>query len=265
MSNVRAIYIIWYRDILRFWRDRARLVTSFAQPFLFLVIIGTGLSSGMALLGGATDYNYIQYMYPGIIAMVVLFTGIMGGVSIVWDREFGFLKEVLVAPISRGAVAVGKALGGATIATAQGLVMLVFVPFVGVSISVAQVFLLIPLMFVFAFSLTSLGILIASRIKTMESFQVVMQLMIFPLFFLSPALFPVQRLPSWLGVPVRLNPVSYGVDSLRQAVLTPAEGVPSLGISILGHTMSIGEDVAILALFGVIMASLAVWSFRNQE
>lgn len=265
MSNLRAIYIIWYRDILRFWRDRARLFTSFAQPFLFLVIIGTGLSSGMALLGGSDDFNYIQFMYPGIIGMVVLFTGIMAGVSIVWDREFGFLKEVLVAPISRSAVAVGKALGGATIATAQGLIMLVFVPFVGVSISAAQVFLLIPLMFVFAFSLTSLGILIASRIKTMESFQVMMQLLIFPLFFLSPALFPVERLPSWLGIPVRLNPVSYGIDSLRQAVLTPSQGMPSFTISIFGHTMSIIEDVAILVLFGIIMAGLAVWSFRNQE
>lgn len=265
MRNLRAVYIIWYRDLLRFWRDRARLVTSFAQPFLFLVIIGTGLSSGMALLGGASDYNYIQFMYPGIIGMVVLFTGIMGGVSIVWDREFGFLKEVLVAPISRTAVALGKALGGATLATAQGTVMLVFVPFVGVSISVGQVFLLIPLMFVFAFSLTSFGILIASRIKTMESFQVVMQLLLFPLFFLSPALFPVERLPSWLGIPVRLNPVSYGIDSLRQAVLSPVEGVPSLGISLFGHTMSIGEDVAVLLVFGAVMASLAVWSFRSQE
>lgn len=265
LSNLRVIYIIWYRDLLRFWRDRARLITSFAQPFLFLVIIGTGLSSGIVFLGGASDYDYIQFMYPGIIGMVVLFTSIMAGVSIVWDREFGFLKEVLVAPISRSAVAIGKALGGATIATAQGLVMLVFIPFVGVSISAAQVFLLIPLMFIFAFSLTSMGILIASRIKTMESFQVVIQLLLFPLFFLSPALFPVERLPSWLGIPVRLNPVSYGIDSLRQVVLTPSQGMPSFGITIAGHTMSIVEDVAILALFGVITASLAVWSFRNQE
>ena len=256
---------MWYRDILRFWRDKARLFTSFAQPFLFLVIIGTGLSSGIALLGGASDYNYIQFMYPGIIGMVVLFTGIMSGVTIVWDREFGFLKEVLVAPISRGAVAVGKALGGATIATAQGLVMLVFVPFVGVSISVGQVFLLIPLMFVFAFSLTSLGILIASRIRSMEGFQVVMQLMLFPLFFLSPALFPVERLPAWLGIPVRLNPVSYGIDALRQAVLTSGEGVPGVGINVFGHTMSIAEDVGVLLVFGAVMAGLAVWSFRNQE
>ncbi|MDY6918003.1 MAG: ABC transporter permease [Chloroflexota bacterium] len=265
MRNLRAIYIIWYRDLLRFWRDRARLVASFAQPFLFLVIIGTGLSAGMMLLGGESGYSYIQFMFPGIIGMVVFFTAIMGGVSIVWDREFGFLKEVLVAPISRTAVAIGKALGGATIACVQGAVMLVFVPFVGVSISVAQVFLLIPLMFVFAFSMTSLGILIASRIKTMESFQVVMQLLLFPLFFLSPALFPTDRLPSWLGVPVRLNPVSYGVDSLRQSVLAPSEGMPALGITVFGHTMSIAEDVAVLVVFGAVMASLAVWSFRNQE
>ncbi|MFW6126408.1 MAG: ABC transporter permease [Chloroflexota bacterium] len=232
MSIARALYIMWYRDILRFWRDRARLITSFAQPFLFLVVIGTGLSSGLALMGGAGDYDYIQFMYPGIIGMVVLFTGVMSGVTIVWDREFGFLKEVLVAPISRGAVAVGKALGGATIATTQGIVVLIFVPFVGVRISALQVLLLIPLMFVFAFSLTSLGILIASRIKSMEGFQVVMQLMMFPLFFLSLALFPVERLPGWLGIPVRLNPVSYGIDALRQAVLAPSEEMPAFAIAV---------------------------------
>ncbi len=264
MSNLRAIYIIWYRDLLRFWRDKARLFTSFIMPFLFLVVFGTGIGSSM--MGGLNiDFDYRKFIFPGIIGMVVLFTAVMWGVSIVWDREFGFLKEVLVAPISRSAVAVGKTLGGATIATTQGIVMLVFAPFVGVSISAAQVFLLIALTFVFACSITALGILIASRLKTMETFQVVMQLSLFPLFFLSPALFPPGFLPSWLSIPIKLNPVSYGIDSFRQALPQSMEGMPALNIELFGHTLSIAEEVAVVALFGVVMIALAVWSFSSQE
>jgi ABC-2 type transport system permease protein len=159
---------------------------------------------------------------------------------------------------------VGKTLGGATIATIQGTVMLVFIPFVGVSTSAAQVFLLIALMFVFAFSLTAMGILIASRIKTTESFQVVMQLLLFPLFFISPAMFPTQFLPSWLATAVKINPVSYGIDSMRQAVMG-AQYSPTFGINLFGHTMSIAEDIALVALFGIIMAILGAWSFSTQE
>jgi ABC-2 type transport system permease protein len=264
LTNLTAIYILWYRDLLRFWRDKARLLTSFIQPFLFLVIFGTGIGASMLLLAPEADFNYIQFIFPGIIGMVVLFTGIMSGVSIVWDREFGFLKEVLVAPMSRISVAIGKTLGGATIATIQGVIMLVFIPFVGISISAVQVFLLIPLMFVFAFSLTAMGILIASRIKTMETFQVVMQLLLFPLFFLSPAMFPIQFLPTWLSTAIKLNPVSYGIDSMRQAALG-SQYMPIFGINLFGHTMSAAEDIALVALFGLIMAILGAWSFGKQE
>ena len=265
LSNLRAIYIIWYRDLLRFWRDRVRLATSFVQPFLFLVVFGTGISTSMFHMAGAgSDFNYVEFIFPGIIGMVVLFTAIMSGVSIVWDREFGFLKEILVAPVSRSAVAMGKTMGGATIATIQGLLMLVFIPFVDISVSADQVLLLIPLMFLTAFSLTAMGILIASRIQTMETFQVVMQLLLFPMLFLSSALFPVHNLPSWLGTAVKINPVSYGIDALRQAVLGPA-GASAYGISLFGHEMSIAGDVMIVALFGLIMVILGVWSFGTQK
>jgi ABC-2 type transport system permease protein len=260
-----GVYIIWYRDLLRFWRDKARLFTSFIQPLFFLVIFGTGLSSATILTGQLSAYNYKEFVFPGIIAMIVLFTSIMWGVSIVWDREFGFLKEVLVAPISRTAVAIGKTLGGATIATLQGTLMLVFAPLAGVSLSPAKVLLLIALMFIFALALTALGIFAASRIRTMEGFQVVMQLLLFPLFFLSPALFPAENLPSWLATLVRFNPVSYGVDSLRQAVLSSTEGGYTSGLAIFGHNMSIAEEIALVALFGIVMVSLAVWSFGTQE
>ena len=264
MSNLRGAYIVWYRDLLRFWRDRARLITSFAMPFLFLVIFGTGIAS--SVFGGAGDggFDYIQFMYPGIIGMVVLFTSIMTGVSVVWDREFGFLKEVLVAPISRTSVAIGKALGGATIATIQGTFMLVFIPFANVSLSVGGAFLLIALMFVFALSLTSMGLLIASRIRSMEAFQVVVQMILFPLFFVSTAMFPTQFLPAWLGTAVKFNPVSYGIDALRQAVLGAQESA-MFGIDLFGYRMPLALDVAVIALFGLIMGTLAVRSFHTTE
>lgn len=264
MSNLRGIYIVWYRDLLRFWRDRARLITTFIMPFLFLVIFGTGIASSMMGEMGSGDFDYIKFMYPGIIGMVVLFNSIMTGVSMVWDREFGFLKEVLVAPVSRNAVAIGKALGGATIATAQGIVMLIFIPFAKVSPSAGGVFLLFAVMFVLALSLTSMGLFIASRIKSMEAFQLVVQMVLFPLLFISPAMFPTQFLPSWLGTALKFNPFSYGVDAMRQAVLGSQESA-MFGINLFGYRMPIVLDMVVVALFGIIMGALAIRSFRTQD
>ncbi len=264
MNNLRAVYIIWYRDLLRFWNDKTRFIGSLITPFFFLVIFGTGIGSALAGQFGDGTMDYKQFMYPGILGMVVLMNATMSGMSIVWDREFGFLKEVLVAPISRSAVAIGKALGGTTIATAQGVLMLVFIPYVGVNVSAAGIFTLIAVMFVFAMSVTSLGILIASRIRSIEAFQLVMQLMLFPLLFLSPALFPAGTLPPWLGIIVKMNPVSYGIDAMRQAVLG-VEQTAMFGLELFGYRMPIILNLAVLAAFGAIMAALAVRSFRTQE
>lgn len=260
MSNLHGVYIIWYRDVLRFWRDRARLLSSFGMPVLFLVIFGSGIASIFEREG----FDYIAFMYPGIISMVVLMSAIMSGVTVVFDREFGFLKEVLIAPISRTSVAIGKAMGGATIASAQGIMMLVFIPFADVDISVASGFLLVGLMLVLSLSLTSLGLLIASRIRSMEAFQAMMQLMVFPLVFISPVMFPVETLPGWLATIVKINPVSYGVDAIRQAVMGVETSAP-FGIYLFDYRMPIILDVAVVAAFGIIMLSLAIRSFRVQE
>src|SRR5712691_10027276 len=177
LASLRAIYIIWYRDILRYWRDRWRLVASLAQPLLFLIVFGSGLSSalgGGSLFGASGGFNYIQFIYPDIIGMAILFTAIFGAMSIVWDREFGFLKEVLVAPIDRWAVAVGKALGGTTQAMIQGLILLVLAPFVGVKFNFQTVVELIPLAALLAFGLSSFGVALASAMKSLQGFQVVM-------------------------------------------------------------------------------------------
>src|SRR5438093_3426602 len=219
-AALNGIYTMWLRDLLRFWRDRSRLASSLAQPVLFLLIFGAGLSPTMGLLArGQGGVSYAQFVFPGIITMAVLLTPIFSSISIVWDREFGFLKEVLVAPVPRWAVAVGKALGGSTTAMFQGTLMLIFAPFVGVELTPRTIAALFPVMFLTAFALSSLGLVVAARMKSMEGFQVIMNFVMMPMFFLSGALFPVTSLPGWLLVLTRIDPVTYGVDAIRKIVL----------------------------------------------
>ncbi|MBT3363592.1 MAG: ABC transporter permease [Chloroflexi bacterium] len=286
MTGLRAIYIIWYRDILRFWHDRMRMLGSITFPLLFLVIFGSGLSSSMqftqlsmdefdiVVAGGLSlpgdsvfikmPIDYLDFMFPGIISMSVLTGALMGGASLVWDREFGFLKEVLVAPVNRVYVATGKVLGAATIALIPGLIIMIFAPILGISFSIATVFKLLPLMFLLAVSLSSLGILLATRIRSMEAFQMIMQLMMMPMIFLSGVFFPLQGLPSWLNFLTKINPASYGVAPIREVVLGKEISDP-LGIKLFGHTMTMWENIAVLAIFGAMMITLAMWSFSHQE
>ncbi len=262
MNHLRAVYIIWYRDVLRFWRDKMRMIGSIAFPLLFLFIFGSGLSSRMGFLGPGIDFT--QFMFPGIIGMTVLMSSFMAGVSVVWDREFGFLKEVLVAPISRTSVAVGKTLGSATVALPQGIIILLFAPLIGVSLSVLTVLALLPLMFLLAASMGSLGILLATRIRSMQAFQVVMQMLMFPMLFLSGVFFPVEGLPAWMNILVKINPATYGIAPIRQVILGAAPDSP-FNISVFGHTMSLWDNIIVMAVFGTAMTLLAMWSFGNQE
>ena len=274
-ATLRAIYIIWKRDLIRYGRDRMRLVASLAQPILFLFVFGSGLSSTLrgttsGFGGTGSSLQYVQFIFPGIIGMSVLFTSIFGAMSIVWDREFGFLKEVLVAPIHRSAVAIGKTLGGATQAMLQGLVILILAPLVGVKLTFLGVVELIPMIFLFAFALSALGVAVAARMRTMQGFQMVMNFLMMPMFFLAGALFPLGgNLPAWLSVLTRFDPASYGIDALRRTVLS-ASGVPArtldrLGLSLFGHPLSIWTEVAVLVAFGALMLSLAVYGFRQRD
>lgn len=262
MNNLRGVYIIWYREILRFWYDKMRMISSVAFPLLFLFVFGSGLSSRMGFLGAGVDF--IQFMFPGIIGMTILMSSFMAGISVVWDREFGFLKEVLVAPISRVSVALGKTLGAATVALPRGIIIMLFAPLIGVSFSAWTILALLPLMFLLAISIGSLGILLATRIRSMEAFQVVMQMLLFPMIFLSGAFFPVDGLPAWMNVLVKINPATYGITAMRQVVLGAAPGSPT-GINLFGHTMSLWNNVTLLAVFGTVMILLAMWSFSSQE
>ncbi len=262
MNNLRGVYIIWYRDILRFWNDKVRMVGSIAFPLLFLFVFGSGLSSQIGSLGSGIDFT--QFIFPGIVGMTVLMSALMAGISLVWDREFGFLKEVLVAPISRTSVAVGKTLGSATTALFQGSLILLLAPLMGISLSVGTVLALLSLMLLLSIAMGSLGILLATRIKSMQAFPMVMQMLVFPMVFLSGVFFPLQGLPLWMSIVVRLNPATYGIAPIRQVMLGTSPDSP-FAINLLGHTMSLWDNIAVLSAFGVIMILLAIWSFNNQE
>lgn len=261
MNDIIGIYTIWLRDLIRYWRDKSRILGSIAQPALFLLVLGTGLSGGLSRAfggkGASAQFlpgvpNYITYVYPGIIGMTVLFTGIFSAISIIWDREFGFLKEILVAPISRWSVAIGKALGGSTVAMIQGTIMLIFAPIIGVKLSIPIVLILLPLMFLVSFAVTSTGIVVAARMKSMEGFQMIMNFLLMPMFFLSGALFPLVGLPLWMNYLVRIDPMTYGVDLMRYTVI--------------GYNRySLATDFIILIAFCVVMMALAVYQFGKTE
>lgn len=273
--NLKAIGIIWYREILRYIRDWTRVITSLMQPLMFLFIFGAGLSGSLnfasSQLPAGAQLDFQTFLFPGVLSMTVLFTAIFSAVSIVWDREFGFLREVLVAPISRTSVVLGKAFGGSTIAMLQGTIMLIFAPLIGVKLSVGLVVVLMLEMLLLAFTLTSLGIVIASRMKSMEGFQMIMQFLLMPMFFLSGALFPLRNLPGWLSFLTKLDPVTYGVAPLRQAVLSsfglPTFAMDQLGVNVtlFGQTLSAATELMIVAVLGLIFVTWAAIMFSRQD
>jgi len=216
----------------------------------------------MGALGQGIDFA--QFMFPGIIGMTVFMSSFMAGVSVVWDREFGFLKEVLVAPISRISVVAGKMLGAATVAMTQGIIIMLFAPLAGTTLTLQTILSLLPLMLLLSASMGSLGILLATRIRSMEAFQAVMQMLMFPMVFLSGVFFPPQGLPTWMNVLVKINPATYGIAPIRQVMLGATPDSP-FTVTLFGHTMSLWDNVLVMAVFGAITMLLAMWSFSNQE
>ncbi len=211
--NFTAIYTLWLRQLKRYVRSKSRIIGSLGQPVLFLLALGFGFGPIFAKAGQG---NYIQFLAPGVIAMSILFTAVFSGIEIIWDRQFGFLKETLVAPVSRFEIMLGRTLGGATVAVIQGFIVLLISLIVGFRISNWS---LIPLAFVFMFLIallfTALGTAISSVLQDMQGFQLIMNFLVMPLFFLSGSLFPPSGLPGVLTTIVRLNPLAYGVDGLR--------------------------------------------------
>jgi ABC-2 type transport system permease protein len=257
--ELRAIYAIWLRDIVRFKSERTRIVSAFAQPLIYLAVMGTGLGATVRLAAAPQGFSYLAFMYPGILGMTVLFASLFSAISVIWDREFGFLREILVAPISRASIVLGKVLGGATVAAFQGTVLLVLAPIVGVPLGLMQIVELALVMFLAACALTSLGLAIASRMSSMEGFQVVLNFLVIPMWLLSGAFFPLRGLPGWMTVLTRVDPLTYAVDALRGIVY----GKAPLAGALVAHSYAL--DVAVVIGFLVVMLGLALVTFRSRE
>ena len=259
MQFIQTIYTIWQREIIRYWRDKTRIISTLFMPLMFLVIFGAGLSKTLAT--GNFGVDFVQFMYPGIIAMSVMSVAFFSTISTVWDREFGFLKEILVAPVSRVAVAFGKTLGATTIASIQALILLILAPLIGVAIHVAVIPQLVIFMLLLAFAISGMGLLISSLMKTTESFGLVMQVLIFPMFFISGAFFPLTAVPSWMLALSYVNPLTYGVDAMRQIILGNQVASNILnGLSL--HAISV--DALFLVVFSAVMVSAAVFAFNKR-
>jgi ABC-2 type transport system permease protein len=266
--DLRAIKIVLHREMLRFLDDRLRMVSQLFQPLLWLLVMGTGLAS---LMPASDGVDLKTFMFPGVLAMSVMFTGLFSAASIVWDREFGFLREMLVAPVGRGSIVIGKTLGGALVATGQGLVILALAGFVGVPYDPGLMLTLVGEMFIGAFTITALGVVLAARIKKMQSFFGIMQMAMMPMLFLSGALFPIANLPAWLGFLTRINPLTYAVDPLRHAVFAHVSASPEVvrrfnpGVTWWGWQVPPALELLVVALMGMVLLGVAIVQFRRTD
>lgn len=228
---MNAIYILWLRELKRYTRSRAMIVASLGQPLLYLLVLGFGLGPVFQKAGNG---SYLQFVAPGVIGMSVLFTSVFSGIGLLWDRQFGFLKETLVAPVPRITVMIGKTLGGATVATIQGLLVLVvcliagFRPVNWLTLPLALVFMIMT-----AIVFAGLGIAIGSQLQDMQGFQLIMNFIVMPIYFLSGALFPLTGLPAVLNFLTRIDPLTYGIDALRNILIGTSEFAPELSFVVL--------------------------------
>jgi ABC-2 type transport system permease protein len=268
--DLRAVGIVWRRELIRFRSDRLRAVTSLVQPILFLFVLGTGLSR-LASRGLPVGLDYRTFIYPGVLAMSVLFTAIFSAASIVWDREFGFLREMLVAPVQRWAIVVGKCLGGATVATFQGVIFLALAGVAHVPYNPVLLLTLVGELLLLSFTLTVFGVMMAARIKQIQAFMALTQMVVLPLFFLSGALYPLNGLPAWLTVLTRIDPLTYIVYPMRHTVFIHLPVSPlaiqalSPGITWFGWVVPVGLSLAMVTAMGAAMLAIAIAEFRKTE
>jgi ABC-2 type transport system permease protein len=268
--DLRAVSIVWRRELIRFRSDRLRAITSLVQPVLFLLVLGTGLSR-LASHGLPAGVDFRTFIYPGVLAMSVLFTAIFSAASIVWDREFGFLREMLVAPVRRWAIVVGKCLGGATVATFQGIIFLALAGVAHVPYDPVLLLTLVGELLLLAFTLTAFGVMMAARIKQIQAFMALTQMFVMPLFFLSGALYPLNGLPAWLTVLTRIDPLTYIVYPMRQAVFSHLSVSPvavralSPGVTWFGWVVPVGLSLAMVTVMGLVMLTIAIAEFRKTE
>jgi ABC-2 type transport system permease protein len=268
-SELRAIKIVWKREVIRYFSDRLRIVTVLVQPLLFLFVLGSGLQQLSAASTHGVDLK--TFIYPGILAISVLFTAMFSAASIVWDREYGFLREMMVAPVRRSSIVIGKCFGGATVAGTQGVIVLCLAGAVHVPYNPVMILEVFVLQLLLAFSITAFGVMIAVRIKQMQSFMGVMQMVITPMFFISGALFPVANLPAWLTVLNRIDPLTYAVDPMRRVVFAhlhisaAAQHALNPGVTWFGWRVPTLVEAAVVVVLGLAMLGVAIWEFSATD
>jgi ABC-2 type transport system permease protein len=268
-QDLRAVKVVWQRELIRFVSDRARIFTALLQPVLFLFVLGTGLSALAS--GGSGGVNLRTFMFPGVLSMALLFTAAFSAGSIVWDREFGFLREMLVAPVRRGAIVIGKCLGGATVAAGQGVVFLTLAGLVDVPYSPVLMITLVAELLLLAFTLTAFGLMAAARIRSMQSFMAIVQMFLLPMFFLSGALYPLSNLPTWLRALTRIDPLTYAVDPMRRAVFAhlaipaAAQRLLNPGVTWFGWRVPTLVELGLVLVMGLVMLGIAMAEFSRAE
>jgi ABC-2 type transport system permease protein len=268
-SELRAMKIVWKRDLIRFANDRVRIVTALVQPLLFLFVLGSGLQQ----LSNASTHgiDLKTFIYPGILCMAVMFTALFSAASIVWDREFGFMREMLVAPVRRSSIVIGKCLGGATVASLQGVILICLAGAVHVPYDPALILGIFGLQLLLAFALTALGVMVAVRITQMQTFMGVTQMLVMPMFFISGALFPVAALPAWLEVLNRIDPLTYAVDPMRRLVFSHIDASDTArraldsGVTWWGWHVPVLLEATIVLGLGLLMLAIAIWEFGTGE
>ncbi|HET9126113.1 MAG TPA: ABC transporter permease [Solirubrobacteraceae bacterium] len=268
-SELRAIKVVWQREVIRYFSDRLRIVTTLVQPLLFLFVLGAGLQRLSS--AGTHGVDLKTFIYPGVLAISVLFTAMFSAASIVWDREFGFLREMMVAPVRRSSIVIGKCIGGASVAGVQGVIVLCLAGVVHVPYSPVMIIEILGLQLLLAFSVTAFGVMLAVRIKQMQSFMGIMQMVVTPMFFISGALFPATGLPVWLTVLNRLDPLTYAVDPMRRIVFAHLQINPLAraaldpGVHWWSYRVPTLVETAVVLVLGLLMLGVAIWEFSSTE
>ncbi len=253
MFSYKAIYVIISREFKRFFRQRGRLIVAVSRPLLWLFIVGAGFGQMVNISAGI---NYKQFLLPGIIGMTILFSSVFSTITVVWDREFGFLREMLVAPISRATIVMGKLLSGTALSLFQAMALLMIAPFLGLKITLVDFLIMSLLIALLSLSITAMGLFIASFLTSLEGFNVIMNFIVLPMFFLSGALYPMNALPDILHYLTLINPLSYGIDAFKHVMLT--------GSGAQGGEFPLLLDVTLLCIFSAIMIVLAARSFERK-
>ncbi|MBL7050202.1 MAG: ABC transporter permease [Nitrospira sp.] len=251
MAEINAVYVLIARDLKKFVREKSRLLSTLARPVIWLFLVGGGMSR---LVSDSMGMPYIQFIFPGILGMTILFGSIFSSISIIWDKEFGLMKEILVAPVSRFSIVIGKALSGSLISLLQATMILLISPIIGIDLGLQQIIYALAVSFLLAFCISSLGIIIATFFESFESFSAIMNFIVMPMFFLSGAMYPVQKLPDILKGVSKVNPLTYGVDALKHALLQDSRFTD----------FSIAMDIGVLIAASIIFVSIAGYLFTKR-